>query len=184
LDKIKKHPKITNDLLESHFAPDAVAVEEPIHDSAPEKRALLKQLIRFGVVGAINTAVDLAVLNLLILLTHTGRTGAMFALYKTIAFVAAVLNSYLMNRSWTFQRSGEKHQIVEGAQFLLIAVLGAVVNVGSAWWVVTFAHPVAGLDSWWPSVAALVGTGFSLGFNFIGYKFWVFKNRGIGSSVK
>jgi putative flippase GtrA len=168
---------MTNDLLESPFTPGTVAVEDPPTVAPPQRQHVVKQIFRFGVVGAINTAVDLAVLNLLIALTHTGRTGAMFALYKTIAFIAAVLNSYLMNRSWTFQRAGEKHQLLEGVQFLFIAILGAVVNVGSSWWVVTYAHPVSGLENWWPSVAALVGTAFSLGFNFIGYKFWVFRHR-------
>lgn len=128
-------------------------------------------------VGAINTVIDLAVLNLLIALTHTGRTGAMFALFKTIAFLCAVLNSYVMNRSWTFERAGHKHHLLEGAQFLFIAVLGAIVNVASSWLVVSYSHPVAGLEKWWPSVAALVGTAFSLGFNFIGYKFWVFTHK-------
>ena len=172
---------MTNNLLERPFPANTVAIEDPSPTIAG-KRHLIGQIFRFAVVGAINTAVDLAVLNLLIALTHTGRNGAMFALYKTVAFVAAVLNSYLMNRSWTFPRAADKHQLLEGAQFLFVAVLGAVVNVGSSWWVVTYTHPRVGLENWWPSLAALVGTAFSLGFNFIGYKFWVFKNRVIGSS--
>ena len=167
---------MSNDLLESSLIPGLVAIEESAPRLAPE-RHLIRQIFRFGVVGAINTVVDLAVLNLLIALTHTGRAGVMFALYKTVAFVCAVLNSYLMNRSWTFERASDKHQALEGAQFLLIAIIGAVVNVGSAWYVVTYAHPIAGLEKWWPSVAALVGTAFSLGFNFVGYKFWVFSTK-------
>ena len=141
------------------------------------RRTIATELIRFSVVGAINTFVDLAVLNLLIALTDTGRTGAAFALYKTVAFTCAVLNSYLMNRRWTFERSGHKHQLVEGGQFLFVAVLGALVNVGSSWCVVAYLHPVGELEKLWPSVAALVGTAFSLGFNFIGYKFWVFTSK-------
>lgn len=139
--------------------------------------ALVRQVFRFGVVGAINTLVDLTVLNLLIFLTHTGRAGAMYALFKTIAFACAVFNSYLMNRSWTFARAAEKNPMLEGAQFFFISILGAVVNVGSSWYVATYTHPSWGIDpKWWPSVAALVGTAFSLGFNFVGYKFWVFSD--------
>ena len=140
--------------------------------------ALIRQLFRFGIVGAVNTLVDLAVLNLLILVTHTGRAGAMYALFKTVAFACAVFNSYLMNRSWTFARIAEKKPMLEGLQFFFISVLGAVVNVGSSWYVATYTHPSWGIDpKWWPSVAALVGTAFSLGFNFVGYKFWVFSDR-------
>ena len=137
-----------------------------------------QQVIRFGVVGALNTVVDLAVLNVLIAATGTGRTGLMYAVYKTIAFFCAVLNSYLLNRSWTFQPVTRKNQILEGSQFLFISLLGAVVNVGSSWYVATYTSPIGGVSpKLWPSVAALVGTAVSLGFNFIGYKFWVFAHQ-------
>jgi putative flippase GtrA len=137
-----------------------------------------KQVVRFGVVGALNTVVDLAVLNALIAATGTGRTGLMYAVYKSIAFFCAVLNSYLLNRSWTFERVAAKSQILEGTQFLFISILGALVNVGSSWYVATYTSPAWGVSpKLWPSVAALVGTAFSLGFNFVGYKFWVFAHR-------
>lgn len=147
--------------------------------SSVPRTSLAKQLVRFGVVGAINTIIDLAILNLLIGITGTGRSGAMYALFKAIAFSCAVLNSYLLNRAWTFQSVGKKTQIVEGSQFLFISLLGALVNVGSSWYVATYAHPTWSVNpKLWPSMAALVGTAFSLGFNFIGYKFWVFTHRG------
>lgn len=142
------------------------------------RRSVIGQVFRFGVVGGINTIVDLAILNLLILLTHTGRAGAMYALFKTIAFACAVLNSYLLNRSWTFKPAPQKRQTVEGAQFLFVSILGAVVNVGSSWYVATYTHPAWVVNpNLWPSIAALVGTAFSLGFNFVGYKFWVFAHQ-------
>ena len=142
------------------------------------RSSVIGQVFRFGVVGGINTIVDLLVLNFLILLTHTGRTGAMFALFKAVAFTCAVLNSYLLNRRWTFKPATQKRQTVEGAQFLFVSLLGAVVNVGSSWYVATYAHPALTIDPrLWPSIAALVGTAFSLGFNFVGYKFWVFAHR-------
>ena len=142
------------------------------------RKAHIIQLFRFGVVGIVNTVVDLSVLNILIFLFHTGETGTMFAVFKTVAFVCAVLNSYLLNRSWTFRRAADKHHIVEGAQFLFISLLGAVVNVGTSSYVATYMHPRWGIHTKaWPSFAALVGTAFSLGLNFVGYKFWVFAHR-------
>jgi len=142
------------------------------------KSSVVGQVFRFGVVGGINTIVDLLVLNFLILLTHTGRTGAIFALFKAVAFTCAVLNSYLLNRSWTFKPAPQKRQTVEGAQFLFVSILGASVNVGSSWYVATYTHPAWAVNpNLWPSIAALVGTAFSLGFNFVGYKFWVFAHR-------
>ena len=154
-----------------------LTIDEPA-PPATVKTSLSTQIVRFGVVGAINTVVDLAILNLLIYITHTGQRGAMFALFKTVAFVCAVVNSYWMNRSWTFKRVAAKNPMLEGSQFLFVSVLGAVVNVGSSWYVATYTHPLSGIEpKWWPSLAALVGTAFSLAFNFLGYKFWVFAHR-------
>ena len=164
-------------IVTSPFTSGLLTAEEEL--PGPSQRiSLTTQVVRFGVVGAINTAVDLIVLNVLILITRTGQRGASFALFKTIAFVCAVLNSYVMNRSWTFKSAKTKHPMLEGSQFMFVSVLGAVVNVGSSWYVATFTHPAWGINPrWWPSLAALVGTAFSLGFNFLGYKFWVFAHR-------
>ena len=159
------------------FSSGLLTIGEPAPPAAA-KISLTSQIVRFGIVGAINTVVDLAILNLLIFITHTGQRGAMFALFKTVAFVCAVVNSYVMNRSWTFKRVATKTPMLEGSQFLFVSVLGAVVNVGSSWYVATYTHPFSGIEAkWWPSLAALVGTAFSLAFNFLGYKFWVFAHR-------
>jgi putative flippase GtrA len=172
-----QHRRMGDHVVTSPFTSGLLTIE----DQAPaplQKISLTRQIFRFGVVGAINTIVDLAVLNLLILISHTGQRGATFAIFKTVAFVCAVLNSYVMNRSWTFRGAKTKNPMLEGSQFMFVSILGAVVNVGSSWYVATFTHPTWGINPrWWPSLAALVGTAFSLGFNFIGYKFWVFAHR-------
>jgi len=125
----------------------------------------------------VNTLVDLAVLNGLIALTHSGRTGLLYAIFKTAAFICAVLNSYVMNSAWTFERTHPRKTSKEVAEYLLISGFGAVVNVGSSWYVATFMQPRPELAAYWPSIAALVGTAFSFAFNFAGYKYFVFSPR-------
>jgi putative flippase GtrA len=117
------------------------------------------------------------VLNGLIFATDAGRSGSLYAIFQAIAFLCAMVNSYILNRNWTFSRVPGKSQVLESGEFLLISVLGAGVNVGSAWYVATYVQPARPLVAYWPSVAALVGTAFSLGFNFIGYKYFVFSSR-------
>ena len=168
---------MNRDRLNGAVNPVIDRIERPSVNTSTA-RAHFLQVIRFGVVGFLNTVVDLMVLNGLIFLTHTGQRGAMYAIFKTIAFACAVLNSYVLNRTWTFKRITDKSQMVEGAQFLFISAVGAVVNVGSSWYVATYMRPVWGVhDKAWPSFAALVGTAFSLAFNYLGYKFWVFAHR-------
>lgn len=143
------------------------------------KGQLRTEAWRFVLVGIINTVVDLGVLNLLIQLTHTGQRGFDFMLIKTTSFMVAVMNSYYLNRSWTFRATGRHKSLVRsGSQFLIVSLVGAVVNVGTASYVATFVPPITGLEKLWPSAAALVGTAGSFIWNFIGYKYIVFTSRG------
>lgn len=141
-------------------------------------RIFARQARRFCIVGFVNTAVDVVVLNLLILVFGTGHTGPLFTAFKTLSFLAALLNSYFMNSKWTFAEcENGRSGIAQGAQFIAISVVGAVVNIASASYVATFTSPPAELVAYWPTVAALVGTLASFAFNFIGYKYLVFTDR-------
>jgi putative flippase GtrA len=147
--------------------------------SPPPRGRFRTEAWRFVLVGIVNTFVDLGVLNLLIQVTHTGEKGLHFMLIKTTSFMVAVMNSYYLNRSWTFSATGRQKSLVRsGSQFVIVSLIGAVVNVGTASYVATFVPPVLGLVKLWPSVAALVGTAGSFIWNFIGYKYIVFTPHG------
>jgi putative flippase GtrA len=132
---------------------------------------------RFIVVGLINTALDLAVLNCLIFFTHVGRSGLWFTLFKSISFLVAVANSYFINHSWTFDGKAGTRSVMQAGQFLVVSLLGALINVSSASYVASFVPAIRGLESYWPSIAALAGTACGLGSNFLGYKHLVFSQR-------
>ncbi len=138
---------------------------------------IIRQATKFCVVGFINTVIDLAVLNLLILVWPQGDSGPLFTAFKTISFLVAMLNSYLMNSRWTFAAAGCPRRATHGAHFITVSIIGSVLNIGSASYVATFLRPPAVLDPYWPSVAALVGTVCSFAFNFVGYKYIVFSQR-------
>lgn len=138
---------------------------------------LVPQIARFATVGVINTAVDLAVLNTLIAISHRGRSGLLYSLFKAISFLVAVLNSYWLNSRWAFRSTAAGNTSMRVGRFISVSVLGLAINVGIASWVAGFAGPVKGLASWWPSVAALAGAGCALAFNFAGYKYLVFHPR-------
>lgn len=142
------------------------------------KSKTLIQIYRFFLVGILNTAIDLAVLNVLIFITSRGRSGFYYAFFKSISFCAALLNSYVMNKKWTFSaQQSEKNKKVEFGQFLLISILGLVINVGAATIFVNYISAPISLANIWPSVAALSGTILGLFWNFAGYKLIVFKGH-------
>jgi len=60
----------------------------------------LGQMLRFASVGILNTAIDLSLFGVLIRVAHWGVVPA-----NTVAYSAALLNSFLMNRHWTFAGS-------------------------------------------------------------------------------
>jgi len=135
------------------------------------------QVGKFCVVGVSNTAVDFGVLNLLILLTGI-ESGYYYSIFKATSFVIAVLNSYLWNRCWAFKSKGVKRMEKELFQFLLISASGFGINVGTASFVVNAIGPQAGISSTlWANIGALSAVVFSSTWDFLGYKFIVFKRR-------
>lgn len=148
--------------------------DRPAHKKS-DRFVLVGQFMRFALVGVLNTAVDLAVLNLLIWLSGFGQEGVWYAVFKAISFTVAVINSYLLNKYWVFESRKKGGVAVEFSQFLLVSVIGAFVNVGIAFLVATYVPSVLVPVAFWPSVAALCGTAGGLLWNFFGYKLVVFK---------
>jgi putative flippase GtrA len=62
--------------------------------------AELARFVRFGLVGAINTALTLVTFALL---THLGVAAAPAS---ALAFATGAVNGYLLNRTWTFHARG------------------------------------------------------------------------------
>jgi putative flippase GtrA len=145
--------------------------------SRQQGHSVAAELRRFAIVGAINTFLDLAVLNALIAITGLGRTGVWYTAFKAISFFIAVVNSYFMHHGWTFKRRSGQRGAAQAGQFLMVSLFGAFLNVTSASYVATFIPPVHALDKYWPSLAALVGTACGLASNFVGYRHIVFCPR-------
>lgn len=145
------------------------------------------QLGKFGVTGVLNVLVDLGVLSLLTFFFKTyfninAKSVAIagisfltfYSLYKAASFIVANINSYCWNKYWTFHKEGG--QTTEFFQFFLVSVVGFLVNVSFASYVFKFIPPVSGLNSdQWGLIGAMVGSVAGLAWNFIGYKFIVFK---------
>jgi putative flippase GtrA len=67
------------------------------------RAGLLKQFVKFGLVGVSNTLLSLAIYYLLVML------GVNFILANGIAFVLSVLNSYYWNNRFVFSKSTKGH---------------------------------------------------------------------------
>src|SRR5712691_111156 len=89
------------------------------------------QFVRFGLVGCMNTMIDLLVLNGLLWL-WPGQGTARLLLFNTLSYACGALNSFVFNRYWTFQRTG-RPKAREGARFLLVTLAAIVCNDLIVW---------------------------------------------------
>lgn len=95
----------------------------PARGHAPLHRggALLLQWLRFVVVGAGNTALSWCVYAVL------EHVGVHYLLASGLAFVLGALNSYVLNRRWTFRSRGRRGP--EAVRFGVIQCVGLGIDV-------------------------------------------------------
>jgi len=156
--------------------------------SLSRKFPVLWQIGKFAVIGVMNMLVDWGVLTSLILLvrSHFGNgpddfiiAGITFySLFKASSFIIANINSYYWNKYWTFGPGAMKKTKTEFLQFFAVSTVGFVTNVFIASFVFGSVRPVHGLNrDQWGILGAAVGSAAGLIWNFLGYKFIVFKGR-------
>lgn len=155
-----------------------------------KKIALVWQLAKFGVIGVLNTLVDLGILQYLIFAfrEYFGIVPeqefsfpffyaiSLYTIYKSFSFVAANVNSYYWNKYWTFENRSEENNKSGFLSFFLISLVGFFLNVLIASYIFNSINPMAGMNSdQWGLIGAMAGTVSGLAWNFVGYKFIVFK---------
>ena len=84
--------------------------------------ALLLQWLRFVVVGISNTVLSWCVYAVL------EHAGVHYLLASGLAFVLGALNSYVLNRRWTFHSRGRR--VPEAVRFCVIQCVGLGIDVG------------------------------------------------------
>ncbi|HEY6643340.1 GtrA family protein [Povalibacter sp.] len=120
------------------------------------------QLLIFAIIGLINTAVHFLVF---LLLMRAFDVPILVA--SALGYGAGVINSYLMNRLWTF-RSAARATAAEFLRFIIVNLVSLATNLT----VLKYLTAVVGLA---PEPAQLGAIVASLGVNFIGSKWWAFR---------
>ena len=127
---------------------------------------LAKELSAFGVVGAINFVVDLAIFNWL----HFGL-GVGVLTSKVVSTAVSTTLAYFMNRHWSFSHRARSGLRREYALFFGLNLIALVIGLA----ILGFTHYILGYtDELSINIANIIGIGLGTIFRFWSYKRWVF----------
>lgn len=161
------------------------------------QRDVVRQLLKFGVVGGTATVVDLGIhwwlmykatfngalikdqvgtwmiqsLNLNWPLDADHLDDAAFAPLKIGPVLVAILVSYILNWSWTFRTADSKMSINQASRFYAVALVGMVISV-TASSMAKLALPQNKM-AW--GLASLAGIAAGFAWNFNAQRRWTFK---------
>ena len=146
------------------------------------KKKSIVQLLKFVLIGASNTLLDLLVTFVL---------NAVFGIYylaKIIGYACGIANSYFWNSRWTFREERRKD-----AREILSFVAVNLITLGLSLLLQWILRDKLHLDAWWLRTAGenfftkllngerfclLIASGVALLVNFVGNKLFVFGRRG------
>jgi putative flippase GtrA len=125
---------------------------------------VLRQFLKFGVVGTFGFVVDTAVVYSL--RYQLGLYGA-----GLVAFLVAATANWVMNRLWTFRGQGSLPVHREWARYMVTNLAGFVLNRGTYALLVTFVAIAAEQ----PVLAVAAGSIAGMGVNFVLSRRMVFR---------
>lgn len=148
----------------------------PLSGSRERLQKIAGEFAKFGTIGVINTVVNYAVFNALILTIFAhGQLKA-----NVVATVAATTLSYFMNRHWTYRDRPKSALRREYTLFFTFNLAGLVIELG----VLALAKYGLGLTSLLAlNVAKTFGLGLGTIFRFWAYRTFVFPVAAVGTTA-
>ncbi|HEX9135154.1 MAG TPA: GtrA family protein [Ktedonobacteraceae bacterium] len=136
---------------------------------------LLRQVLRFGLVGGLNTLVDLLILNSLLLVFPTSSTPMILA-YSALAYSLGAVNSFLLNKYWTFgfrQRTTRR----EVVRFIVTTLCGIGWSSIILWLASSVLHPFLVNTTIWANASKVLAIVSTALISYLGMRLWVFVSK-------
>lgn len=138
-------------------------IKEAAAKAGIDKKEILR-LLKFAVIGVSNTLVDYLVFFLLNNFSPTG-----YGVNQAISYTCGMLNSFILNRRWTFSDSRENRKIPgQFWRFIVINGISLAVTVET----MTVLVYTLGLNAYLAKVLVIL---IAQAINFLGYRLWVFR---------
>src|SRR4029450_8593737 len=139
---------------------------------------LIRELMKFGVVGSIAYLIDAGVNNLL---RQTEALDDRPLTAKGLSVAFAAVFAFLGNRFWTFRHRSDPGLARGFVLFLFLNFIGLLIAVGC----LALSHYVFGFTSLLADNIAgnIIGTGLGTLFRFWSYRKWVFTEIGVAPAT-
>ncbi len=141
-----------------------------------KKFLFIFQLAKFLMVGALFALFDLLVLNgLMTWLGISEEQKIKYLIFVGISFVIATTIKYAADKYWVFKKTEKGKAGVEFGAFFIITLISGGIQVGIAGLIFAM-DPLLGMSPQaWGNVGKIAGITVASAWNFVGYKFLVFK---------
>ncbi len=134
-----------------------------------EMKIIVFQAVKHLIVGAIATLFDLAVFTLLAIVFNP-------LLSKGISFLFSTAIKYWGNKYWAFAKPEKENWRKELFSFIIITLVGLLIDVGVFYYFTNMLGPQFLLSvALWTKVSVVMAAVVAALWNFLGYKFLVFK---------
>ncbi len=123
----------------------------------------LKQTLKFGLIGILNTFINLIVFYFL-----TSIVGIYYIISAIFAFFVANINSFVWNKTWTFEEKFKTKFRTKYFKFLSVSLLALGINIFFLYIFVEYLH-------WHYLFSQFLAICLSFSINFFLNKSWTFK---------
>ncbi|WP_161977337.1 GtrA family protein [Dictyobacter kobayashii] len=136
---------------------------------------LFGQILRFCMVGGLNTALDLLLFNVIFWLWPT-QNSLQLLVYNSIAYALGGINSFLLNKYWTF---GHRQRIArsEIISFTITTLLGIGANDAILWLCSRLIHLQHINPTLWANSSKLIALFCTCLISYVGMRMWVFARK-------
>lgn len=134
------------------------------------------QAAKFFLTGVLATLVYLGILNFLMWASQINK-GIFFSVFAGLSFIVGTTAKYWGNKIWAFEKRETVGMGREFGKFFLVTIVGFSLNVGIASFIVNvIPHSVLVSQVIWANIGAILAAIISSAWNFLGYKFIVFRS--------
>jgi putative flippase GtrA len=130
------------------------------------------QWLRYCLVGAVNTLIDVLILSVLLWRFPTSNVQTL-VVYNSLAYAGGAASSFFLNKYWTF-RCREGPTSKEVGRFVISLFLELLSSNGLVWLIGNALHPFIANAVLWGNATKLLAVAGNAVLSYLIMRFWVF----------